>query len=78
MSEIQIRPCEFGQHRAFKVVDKGEFDTIVQGNGTKHRPKKLAAQLPFKLVKGLPNRNRGLIWKFKYHFKPGLSFHQGK
>jgi hypothetical protein len=39
-----------------KLLHKGEFDTIVQGNGAEHRPKELTAQLPFKLVKGVPNR----------------------
>jgi len=61
-----------------KLLNKGEFNTIVQGNGAKHRPKELATQLPFKLVKGLSNRNRGPIWKSKYHFKPSLSFYQRK
>jgi hypothetical protein len=78
MSEIENRPYAFSQHRVFKTLDKGELDTIVELNGAKHRPKEMATQLTFKLVKGLFDCERRSVWQLENQFQACLSFHQGK
>jgi len=62
----------------FNALDKRELDTIVERNGAKHRPKEMATQLTFKLVKGLFDCERRSVWQLENQFQACLSFHQGK
>jgi len=52
-----------------KTANKRELDTIVEGNGTKHRPKASTAKPPFKPIKGARNFGCGSVGQIDNYFQ---------